>query len=38
MKRSDELTRENESLRDRLSRLSEAYKRITESLKLDDLL
>ena len=38
MKLSDELTRENEALRDRLSRLSEAGRRINESLELQEVL
>ncbi len=38
MTHSDELTRENETLRDRLSRLSEAGRRINESLELDEVL
>ena len=38
MKPSDELTRENEALRDRLSRLSEAGRRINESLELEEVL
>ena len=38
MKRTDELARENEALRDRLSRLSEASLRINESLDFDTVL
>ncbi len=36
MKQSDELTRENEALRGRLSRLSEAGRRINESPEMDE--
>ena len=38
MKRSDELKRENEGLRERLSRLNEASLQITEGLDLDAVL
>ena len=38
LKQPDELTRENEDLRERLSRLSEASLRINESLDFDDVL
>ena len=38
MKRADELAQENAALRDRLSRLSEASHRITESLDFDTVL
>ena len=38
MKRPDDLTRENEALRDLLSRLSEASLRINESLDFDKVL
>ena len=38
LKKADELLRQNEALRDRLSRLSEAGLRITEDLDLDSVL